>query len=537
MDSGGIERRVGIVSAATTENEQPLLSDVYYLERALAPFAEAQKGTISTLIARHVSVLFLADIGKIAGSDADAVEKFVRGGGLLVRFAGPRMSNGADALVPVSLRVGGRYLASAMAWGQPQHLAPFGATSPFNGLSIPGEVTVARQILAEPSAELADRAWARLADGTPLVTARQMGSGWIILFHITASPNWSSLPLSGLYVDMLKRLLALSSGTATGELAGLSSLAPISLLDGFGHGGPASPDVAPIAAGDFAKTEISQQHPPGLYGARGVQNALNELAANDVLLPLGGVGADARTYGTEHVLALQPYLLAAGAALLLLDALLALALRGYIGWSRRALAAGLVLLLLQPLHPARADDAQAMKAALDTRLAYVVTGLPEVDDMSKAGLTGLGYALKARTSYEPEEPIGVNIERDDLAFFPLLYWPMDPREKNLSPAAVTRINDYLRLGGTILFDTRDLTLGAVQGANSPGNLTLRRLTQGLDLPPLQPAPGDHVLRKAFYILRDFPGAGRADRSGWKRCRRPRRAAIPRRRAAAMAFRR
>src|SRR5581483_7931782 len=190
------------------------------------------------------------------------------------------------------------------------------------GLAISDEVTVSRQILAEPSAELSDRAWARLLDGTPLVTAKQMGSGWIVLFHITASPNWSSLPLSGLYVDMLKRLLALSSGTAANELASLNSLAPVSLLDGFGRSEPPSADVAPIAARDFPKTDVSQKHPPGLYGARGVQNALNELGAGDLLLPLGQ--NDARTYGAEHVLALQPYLLAAGAALLLLDALLAL---------------------------------------------------------------------------------------------------------------------------------------------------------------------------------------------------------------------
>ena len=505
QDSGGVERRVGIVSASSAENEQPLLSDVYYLERALAPFAETQKGTISTLIGRHVSVLFLADVSKIAGSDATLVDKFLRDGGVLVRFAGPRMTNGTDAMVPVTLRTGGRYLGSAMAWGQPQHLAAFGAASPFNGLAIPDEVTVSRQILAEPSAELSDRAWARLGDGTPLVTARQMGSGWIILFHITASPNWSSLPLSGLYVDMLKRLLALSSGTATSQLASLSSLAPMSLLDGFGLSHTPSPDIAPIAARDFAKTEISPKHPPGLYGARGVESALNELKSGDTLLPLGAVGADAQTYGAAHTMALQPYLLAAGAAVLLLDALLALALRGYIVVGRASAMAAIGFLLLLPSPPARADDSVAMKAALDTRLAYVITGIPEVDEMSKAGLNGLGYALRSRTSYEPEEPIGVNPERDDLSFFPLLYWPMDPREKNLSPAAQSRLNDYMRLGGTIVFDTRDLTLGAVQGAASPGNQTLRRLTQGLDLPPLQPVPDDHVLRKAFYILRDFPG--------------------------------
>ena len=36
------------------------------------------------------------------------------------------------------------------------------------------------------------------------------------------------------------------------------------------------------------------------------------------------------------------------------------------------------------------------------------------------------------------------VAHDDLSFFPLLYWPMDPREKDLSPAALSKIDDYMR---------------------------------------------------------------------------------------------
>jgi hypothetical protein len=82
---------------------------------------------------------------------------------------------------------------------------------------------------------------------------------------------------------------------------------------------------------------------------------------------------------------------------------------------------------------------------------------------------------------------------------------MDPREKDLMPQALSRIADYMRNGGTIVFDTRDLTLGAVSGPTSPGEQTLRRLISKLDMPPLEPVPSDHVLTKAFYLLRDFPG--------------------------------
>jgi hypothetical protein len=502
LDTGGIERRAGIVSASTAENEQPLLSDVYYLERALQPFAETEKNTISGLIARHVSVLFLADIGKIGGTDAEAVNKFITNGGVLVRFSGPRMTNGTDSMVPVPLRVGGRYLGSAMAWDRPQKLAPFPATSPFNGLAIPDEVTVARQILAEPGTEASERSWARLADGTPLVTAKQQGQGWIVLFHVTASPNWSSLPLSGLFVDMLKRVLALSAGTKAGDLAQLTSLAPITVMDGFGRMEPAPADLLPVSARDFAHTQVSAKHPPGLYGAKGVENALNVLSAPDLLVPLRLPGVT--NYGEVRTLALEPWLLALAAAILCFDALISLWLRGYMVLRLQGMAAAMVLFMLLPRN-AHADDASSMQAALDTKLAYVVTGLSDVDDMSRAGLTGLAIALRNRTSYEAGLPVGVDLSRDDLSFYPLLYWPMDPREKNLTPAQLSKISDYMKLGGTILFDTRDLTLGPMRGDGSVGEQTLRRLTAGLDLPPLEPVPADHVLSKSFYLLRGFPG--------------------------------
>jgi len=501
LDRGAAQRSVGIVSENTSSEGQPLLSDIYYLERALSPYAEIAKGNISQLLDKHVSVLILADIAKISGDDLTKVKDFVGKGGMLIRFAGDHMTGGSDELVPVHLRVGGRYLGSAMAWSSPQHLAPFTASSPFNGLETPAEVTVSRQVLAEPSAELQGRTWAQLTDGTPLITAEGLGQGWVVLFHITASPTWSSLPLSGLYVDMLKRLLALSAGTPARDLAGLTSLPPVSLLDGFGHPEPTPGDVSPIAAKDFSKTRVSPQHPPGLYGAHEVESALNAMRANDRLTPLANVAM--QTYGNTHARVLEPYLLAAAMILLLLDCLLSLWLRGFTPRKIRWLGAAAAILLFVP-H-ARADDAMNMKAALDTRLAYVKTGLADVDQISQEGLTGLGMALKARTSYEPPEPVGVDPEHDDLSLYPLLYWPMDPREKSLSPKALSKIADFMRNGGTIFFDTRDLTLGAVHGAASPGEQTLRRLTSGLDFPPLEKLPADHVLAKTFYILRDFPG--------------------------------
>ena len=145
---------------------------------------------------------------------------------------------------------------------------------------------------------------------------------------------------------------------------------------------------------------------------------------------------------------------------------------------------------------------------MQTHLAYIVTGDAEVDAVSKAGLQGLTLFLAQRTALEAGEPIGLDPARDELAFFPLIYWPISPSAPKPSQAALDRIDTYMKRGGTVLFDTRDAVDappgpgGEMQG---PGMVALRSILSSLDIPELEPVPRDHVLTKTFFLLRDFPG--------------------------------
>ena len=154
-------------------------------------------------------MLILADVGNVAEA-REQLTRWIEDGGVLVRFAGPRLAAADDDLVPVKLRRGGRVLGGSLSWDQPQQLAAFARESPFFGMAVPTDVTVSRQVLAEPDATLTDRTWATLADGTPLVTAQRRGKGLVVLFHVTADTRWSDLPLSGTFVEMLKRIVSLA---------------------------------------------------------------------------------------------------------------------------------------------------------------------------------------------------------------------------------------------------------------------------------------------------------------------------------------
>ncbi len=112
--------------------------------------------------------------------------------------------------------------------------------------------------------------------------------------------------------------------------------------------------------------------------------------------------------------------------------------------------------------------------------------------------------LSRRSTVEMAEPMGVDVESDPLLFFPLLYWPMSDGQAPPSAAAAAKLNDYMRHGGMILFDTKDQgdALGPGEG---PGSRQLRSLTENLAIPALMPVEGEHVLGRSFYLLHDMPG--------------------------------
>ncbi len=477
-------------------------------------------------------MLILADVGNVAGDARERLAKWIDEGGVLVRFAGPRLAAADDDLIPVKLRRGGRTLGGSLSWEQPQQLSGFSRDSPFNGMAVPSDVTVTRQVLAEPDSGLTERTWATLADGTPLVTAARRGKGVIVLFHVTADTRWSDLPLSGAFVDMLKRIVALAGTGANVEKTepqgARETVPPTRVLDGFGAFGPPPSTARPVAAGySFRATA---DHPPGFYGPPEGLLAVNTLTPTDRLNPIDYAPLSARmeAYRLGEPKDLRGPLFLGALGLLVIDALVVFWLAGglYRLMPRRRLATGAIALALASSllfaatdgfaqgtsTPAQAPnpiaDDFAQKVTTETRLAYIMSGDAEVDAVTKAGLQGLTLFLAQRTALEAGDPVGVDPARDELSFFPLIYWPIVSTAARPTQEALTRIDAYMKQGGTVLFDTRDAVMappGPGGESRSPGMLKLREILNALDIPELEPVPRDHVLTKTFFLLKDFPG--------------------------------
>lgn len=511
MDDLFNRRAVGLVSARDENKSAPLVEAGYYITRALEPYADLHQGSVAELLTRKdLSVMILPDIGALPVETLEALEKWVKKGGLLLRFAGPNMSQADNFLTPVPLRKGERALNGTLTWEKPQTLAPFPPTSPLYGLDVPPEVEVNQQLLADPVAEMEKKTWAVLQDGTPLITAAPLDRGMIVLVHTTATPQWSNLALSGTYVQMLQRIVSLAGLSDMSSIAD-GTLHPIQILDATG--GLVSPGgtAQPIDANHFDKQMPDSSHPPGIYGRTGLRKAFNIGDRISYIAPMPALptGVERAGFSGRSETNLMPWLLAAAFACFLLDWLIMLIIQG-VGTGRfrlpaRGVAGIAIGAFLLTATPAIAQDSpitpDMAKYASGIHLAYMKSGVPGIDAAARKGLENLSQVLFTRTSVEPQGVVALNPETDELSFFPLIYWPVGNAQQNLSQAALQNVQYYLDHGGVILFDTRDHAMGKV----TQNNMTLRNLTSGLDVPPLIQISKEHVLTRSFYLMETFPG--------------------------------
>ena len=496
-------KSVGIVTPLSEET-RPLLSETYFIERALGPFAAVRRGERADLLEANPSLLIMPD-QRVSSNVVPALEDWIEKGGVLLRFAGPDLAAGDDALVPVPLRQGERFLDGALSWSEPLKITRFAEDGPFAGLAPSPDVRVRRQVLATPGPDLDRATLASLEDGTPIATGRTIGAGHLILIHTSANTRWSDLPLSRVFVDMLNRSLDLAEGGVT-RAEGRFEL--VRAYDAFGRLTAASGAVLDGGALDEARPGPSS--PPGVYArvddpASQRALSLQRGVVTPVALPPAG-----SAYGTRPAeVALTPLLLLLALLLFFVETLLTAKLRGFWPRPRPAGAAAALLfgLGLTAAAPAPASaDVPIELAAQETRLAYIETGELERDRMTAAGLSGLTQVTQQRTSVEMVDPAPVDPEADELSVYPLIYWSLGPGQADLPPEAQANLGRYMRLGGLLLIDTGDAGTALPGYADAgPGMTRLREVLRDMDVPPLVPLPAEHVLTRSFYLLQDAPG--------------------------------
>jgi hypothetical protein len=338
LDERWRRRPVGLLNTASRDSAQSLLNETNYIESALTPYSDVNSGTVDDLLENPLAVMIMTDSEQVSDEGQEKIDEWIQQGGTLLRFAGPRLasqtkSGTEDNLLPVELRPGERVVGGPVSGKDAGKLAPFDKDSPFYGIDWSGDITVEKEVLVQPEVDIDRKTWARLNDGTPLVTAEQRGKGWLVLIHTTADTDWSDLVLSGAFVDMMRVVVSNSQGVIDGPQGFGSDLPAFKVLNAKGELVTPEEAVGKLTSEDIAGCNVGPNTPPGFYGSENIRKAHNLASCVSSLQPITDIPENISrgTYKEAHKQNdLMGPLLTGALAFLLIDLLVLLGQKGHL---------------------------------------------------------------------------------------------------------------------------------------------------------------------------------------------------------------
>jgi hypothetical protein len=463
------ETRRAHIEVLSTPSPAPL-SDADILLKALDGAGTIAAVPAARVTANRPDVIMVPD-QRLDPAVRATLMRYVETGGTLVRFAGPILAQAPDGLTPAVTQQGARVLTGAVSWSKDLAIAPFAINGPFTGLTPPADVRVRASVAFPPEQEDRVDILARLTDGSPLISRKQLGQGQIVLVHTSAGLSWSDWPLSTHYRHVLHRLVRMAVGQAPISEPH-TPCTIVQALDGFGNLAPAAGGDVPLAA---LREPATATTPPGVYRCGGVQVVYPVLPADSVLM----AATPAPPAHTHTNIAFGGWMIFIAASLAMLDTLL------------RARAA--ILAVLVVFTPHLAD------AAADTTIGYIASGTSE-DSLSKSGLDALSTAINTRTTAQIGPSMAIRAPTPEMDTLALIYWPVNAATPAPSTAMAQALVRYMGNGGMVWVDL----VSPMSDTNA--RATLSRVLAPLSPPPLTALPQGHVITKSFYLIDECPGA-------------------------------
>ena len=259
-------------------------SEVYFLERALAPWGGARGGVLPEVKAlsgladldesRH-RVVILANVAD-PGIYAAQLVDFVRQGGGLIITGGENVTNeGYNGplrdLLPAKLRKRRNLVDLSASGGIPLALPPT-TEALFSAFTRGGRSALtkisARRVLTFEAFKQTDtiRVLAEWEGGIPALVERKVGQGRVLVWTSTFDLGWGNAPIQSAFMPLIQRMISVLGATGTGasERMEVRVGEPVSvtLPAGLGASGPEpllkGPDGAAVAF------QMKGQNPPVL---------------------------------------------------------------------------------------------------------------------------------------------------------------------------------------------------------------------------------------------------------------------------------
>ncbi|OUU61753.1 MAG: hypothetical protein CBC22_06885 [Alphaproteobacteria bacterium TMED62] len=499
FDDFSKKKNIAILSDNEFYKESPLLSPIYYLNKSLDTKHFLTISTIDKIINQNYSTIIVPETIKISNELENNLNSWLLNGGTLIRFAGQSLVGQKSDFLPFQDSLGTiRSIDGQLTINKNLYISEFQKNSIFFGLKIPSDITIMRQLIFN---EISDKVniLAKLNDDTPLVSMRNIGQGKIILFHIGANNNWSDLPISSLFPEMLNRVLLFSKYKSSTNLEGLNLTKE---LDGFGNLIQTKKIINVNTFNEIKNSQPSMIIPPGKYENDQISVALN--LSTNIINPYSEKASKYNSitdYSFNDIKDLSPVILKILLTMFILDILITIMIKNNISfYAYLNRGSNLIFLLLFPLVFFHFESSNAN----DTYLAYIKIKNKEINEISENGLNNLKNLLSARTAISPKGVIGLDLIYDDIFSYPLIYWPLTKNLLKIKKVELKKINNYINNGGIILFDVIGFSRSSLNLKDNEFK-AIRNFLSSIEVKTLTVLPKNHTLTKSFYLLKKFPG--------------------------------
>ena len=498
FDDFSKKKNIAILTNNEFYNQSPLLSPIYYIKKSLHPKHTIKIEKIENIINQDYSTIIIPGKIKIPNELNDRLNKWLLEGGTLIRFAEEGMVGKYSSFLPYQetySRI--RYIDSQLTINNKLIISAFEKDSIFYGIEIPRDINFNKQLIFEVNSEQVN-ILAKLNDNTPLVSMKKFGDGEIILFHIGANNDWSNLPISSLFSDILNRVLLFSKNSKSYNLNNLNLNKEI---DGFGN------LITPkriVSIDNFEKLKTlkpSIENPPGKYENNQISIFLN-LATNitDYTTEKNNSIVDT-SYSFETSRDLSPTILKIILSMFILDILITIMIKNNVSYLRIfARKKGLLVFIIFFLACIKIDNVIANQ----TYLAYIKINNNQINKVSAIGLENIRNLLETRTSINAKGVIGLDIKSDNIFSYPFIYWPLTRNLLDIKKPEIIKIKNYLNNGGIIVFDVIEFSRDTFNLKEKKFQ-NIRNFLYDIGADELSLIPEDHTLTKSFYLLSKFPG--------------------------------
>lgn len=480
------------------DKDQPLISDAHFIWSSLKTFANPHVFDMDKLQKQKPSAIIFGDISGFDNQETKILKNYMENGGIIIRFMGNKaIAKENDEIITAKISNQIHKITNGFDV-KPVTINEFAKDNFLYGIEIPQDFKINNNIIFAANSK-PDEIYIQLSDGSPYLSMKKFGLGKLFMFHVNAAPIWSNGGLSNLHNEIIRKIIEQNQ---IGKKSNINFndeniiLKKTLEIDNIGNLNRNFENISFIKLPLNEKKFPNEKYPAGLYENENHVLALNvgQSYSNAQILKMPeNIGFKSNIDFKNNF----SYLFLTSAFIILfLELFITFIIKSNF---QKFLKFALILFSLVSLIP-HASYAQNKKAKDDIKLAFVITNDDATNLIAKQGLEGLSLALEQRTNIEPNGTIGINLETDELAKHPIIYWLIPKNGMEISLNAQKSLNKYMQNGGIILIDTQGK---AMDGAKAQANL--KKAVNGLKIPPIEQVPPQHILKKSFYLLQNFQG--------------------------------